>query len=287
MVHTKVKWLAIAALALLPQGAALAADTIPGNRTTTATLTLDRELGSSSYIDSSVDKDWWRVSLTKGKAYMLRGASDNCGTTVTVYNSAGARLASIPCHGSVMAGLEFIPTYTGVHYVEYAANGRSTYYPYWYYADALNDCAGSKATTCTQPLDQDWSTRLQSRGDSDWRSINLRAGQTYTATATEGNTFFLSVRKPDGTILAFRSGYSPRIVFRAPTTGKYFVEVKSTRDTYYGSNLVQYIVGTGNLPAAAVGPGAKTQAQAQAGTGDNAPRTVEAAKAAAGTENTN
>jgi hypothetical protein len=269
--------LTAAVLMLAPHGAALAADTIRGDRLTTATLGLDRETQVYSYIDNAVDKDWWKVSLTKGKAYILRGISDMCGTNIAVHNSAGVRLARAQCLGTYAAALEFVPTYTGVHYVEFAANGKSTSYPYYYYADALNDCAGSKATTCTQPLDLDFSTRLNSRSDSDWRSINLRAGQTYTAAATNGNTFFLSVRKPDGTILAFRSGYSPRIVFRAPTTGKYFVEVKSTRDTYFGSNLVHYMVATGNVATSAAS-GAKAAA------GDNAPRTLDAAKAMGGKE---
>jgi len=199
---------------------------------------------------------------------------------VTVYNSFGVKLKSIPCYGVYIGGLEFIPTYTGIHYVEYAANGRATSYPYYYYADALNDCAESKATTCTQPLDLDYSTRLQTRGDSDWRAMNLRAGQTYTAMATEGNTFFLSVRRSDGSILRFNSGYSPRLVFNVPTTGKYFIEVKSTRDTYFGSNLAQYIVATGNVAARAA------KASVEGTVGDNAPRTLDAAKAAAGKENT-
>jgi hypothetical protein len=280
MRYPRVRWLALAALALLPHGIALAADTIPSNRTTTVTLALDRELQVSSYIDSAVDKDWWRVSLTAGKAYVLRGVSNMCGTTMTVYNRFGAKLKSIPCHGLYVGGLEFIPTYTGVHYVEYAANGKATSYPHYYYADALNDCAGSKATTCTQPLDLDYSTRLQTRGDSDWRSMNLREGQTYTVAATEGNTFFLSVRRSDGTILRFTSGYSPRLVFKAPVSDRYFIEVKSTRDTQFGSNLAQYIVATGGVAARAAGT------HADRAFGDHAPRTLDAAKAAAGKENT-
>lgn len=277
-------WLAIIALALVPQGAALAADTISGDRYTNATLSLDRELQVGSYIDSAIDRDWWRVSLSSGKAYILRGTSDVCGVTVSIYNSIGARLKTVACYGAYQAGLEFIPPYTGIYYVEFAANGRSAFYPYHYYADALNDCAGSRTTTCAQALNLDFSTRLQTRGDSDWRTINLRAGQIYTAAATNGNTFFLSVRKPDGAILAYRSGYSPRIVFAAPTTGRYFVEVKSTQDTYSGSNLVFYIVGNGNLSTSALTAGGKDQVSARAG--DNAPRTLEEAKASAGKENT-
>lgn len=281
MHHSRVTWLAVAALALMPHGMAFAADTIRGDRTTSATLPLDREAQVYSYIDNAVDKDWWKVSLTKGKAYVLRGLSDTCGTTLTVYNNSGKKVASARCSGLYAAALEFVPTYTGLHYVEYAANGASARYPYYYYADALNDCAGSKATTCTQPLDQDFSTRVQSRSDSDWRSMNLRAGQTYTAADTAGNSFFLSVRKPDGTILAFKSGYSPRVVFRAPSTGKYFVEVKSTSDTYFGSNLIHYIVATGNVSTFAA---AKARAQGSEGVAEKAPRTLAAAKAAAGKE---
>lgn len=267
-------WLCLAALTLAPQGAAFAADTIRGDRFTSATLPLDRELQIASYIDSPSDSDWWRVSLTGGKSYILRGTSTSCNLTVSVYNSSGAQLKNAPCHGANQAGLEFIAPYTGTFFVGFAANGRATSYPYYYYADALNDCAGSAQTTCTQPLDSDFSTRLQTRSDSDWRAINLRAGQTYTAAATAGGTFFLSARKADGTILAFRSGYNPRIVFRAPTTGRYFVEVKSTQDTYWGSNLVFYMVATGNLPGSA------------GGSADAAPRTLAAAKAAAGVEST-
>lgn len=278
MLGLRCKWLAVAALTLLPHGAALAADTIRGDRLTTTTLPLDRESQNGSYIDSATDKDWWKVSLTKGKAYILRSNSYSCSTMLAVYNNAGRKLTSAPCSGYYTAALEFIPTYTGIHYVEFVASGKATSYPQYYQPDALNDCAGSKATTCTQPIDLDFSTRLNSRSDSDWRAISLRAGQTYTATATDYNTFFLSVRKPDGSILAYRSGYAPRIVFRAPTTGKYFVEVKSTRDTYWGSNLVYYMVATGNVPSLAPASGASALE-------DNAPRTREAAKAMGGVEN--
>ncbi len=125
-----LKRLAVAAaVALLPQGAALAADTIRADRFTTATLPLDQEGENYSYIDSAGDKDWWKVSLTKGKTYILRGGSFRCGTAVAVFNSSGSKLASASCSGSYLGGLEFTPTYTGVHYVEYAANGRGTSYP--------------------------------------------------------------------------------------------------------------------------------------------------------------
>lgn len=271
--------LAAAALALLPQAPALAFDSIPGDRTTSYTLPLDQELVNYSYIDSATDKDWWKVNLTAGKAYILRSSSYSCGVTVNVYNRSGVKLKTAGCYGVYQAGLEFIPSYTGVHYVEFASNGRSTSYPFGYYPDALNDCAGSKVSGCTQPLDLDWSTRLQTRGDSDWRSINLRAGQTYTAMATDGDRFFLSVRRVDGTILAFQSGYSPRIVFRAPTTGKYFVEAKAISDTYFGSTLVHYMVATGNLPALAP---AKAKATEQAPLTPAA--ALAAGKAAAGKE---
>ena len=268
------RWLCLAALALMPHGAALAADTIRGDRFTTATLPLDRELQYASTIDSVGDSDWWRVTLTAGKSYILRSTAGGCNITVTVYNSAGGLLKNAPCYGAYQAGLEFIAPYTGTYFVGFAGNGRASSYPYYYYPDALNDCAGSSRTTCTQPIDSDFSTRLQTRSDSDWRAINLRAGQTYTAAATNGDSFFLSVRKADGSILGYRSGYNPRLVFRAPTTGRYFVEVKSTQDTYWGSRLVFYMVATGDVPNAA---------PAQA---DTAPRTLAAAKAAAGIERT-
>lgn len=284
MLRSRFAWLTAAAvLAVLPQGAALAYDTIPGDRSTAATLTLDREGQTYSYIDDASDRDWWRVSLASGKAYVLRGGSSSCGTTVSVYDRYGRRLKSTACYGYYQGALEFVAPYTGLFFVEFAANGRNSSYPYYYEADALNDCAGSAATTCTQPLDLDFSTRLQSKSDSDWRTMNLVAGRTYTAAATQGNSFFLSVRRPGGAILAYRSGYSPRIVFRAPSTGRYFVEVKSSQDTYYGSNLVYYIVANGELPAAANANAARPPAGVAA---DNAPRTPEAAKAAVGRETT-
>lgn len=272
-----------AALALAPL-AAPAADTIPANTSTTASLTLDRELRVYSYIDSPTDRDWWRVSLNKGSAYVLRGVvGSGCYVTVSVYDSAGRKLKSATCNALYIGGLEFIPTATGTYYIEYAANGRASYYPYYYYADALSDCAASKSTKCSQPLDTDFSTKLQLKNDSDWRRIDLVAGRTYTASATEGNTFFLSIRKPDGSILAYRSGYYPSFVFRASTTGRHFVEVKSTSDTYSGSNTPRYIVANGNIKSQLAAKRATKEATGPRVT-DGAPRTLDAAKAQAGKE---
>jgi len=271
-----------AAIAIAPV-VAFAADTIPANSSTGAVLTLDRELQVYSYIDSSSDRDWWRVSLNKGAAYVLRGATDNCSVTVSVYNSASKKLKTATCSANYVGGFEFIPPATGTYYVEYAGNGRASGYPSYYYADALKDCAATKTTTCTQPLNTDFSTRLQLKNDGDWRAINLIKNRLYTASATEDNTFFLSIRKPDGTILAFRSGYYPGFTFRPATTGKYFVEVKSIRDTYFGSNNVRYIVADGNILARLSAERATKEATSLRVT-DRAPHTLDAAKAQAGNE---
>ena len=270
------------ALAVAPV-AAFAADTIPANSSTGAVLTLDRELQVYSYIDSPTDRDWWRVSLNKGAAYVLRGVASNCSVTVSVYNSASKKLKTATCSASYVGGFEFIPPATGTYYVEYAGNGRASSYPSYYYPDALKDCAATKTTTCTQPLDTDFSTRLQLKNDSDWRAINLIGNRLYTASATEGNSFFLSIRKPDGTILAFRSGYYPGFTFRPASTGKYFVEVKSTQDVYFGSNNVRYIVANGNILARLSAERATKEATRLIVT-DRAPHTLDAAKAQAGNE---
>lgn len=255
-----LKSLAFTAALVGASAGAHAVDTIPANTGTSANLTLDRELQSYSYIDSSTDKDWWRVRLTKNTAYVLRSYSSNCSVMVSIFNSANKKLKTAPCGGYNVGGFEFVAPSTGAYYVEYAANGRNSGYPYYYYADALKDCAAARTTTCTQPLDTDYATKLQLRNDSDWRSINLVKNRTYTATATEGNSFFLSIRKPDGSILAFRSGYYPGFVFTAPSTGKYFVEVKATQDITY-SQQVHYIVASGNILSRIAGARAAKEAK--------------------------
>lgn len=232
--------------AMATSGVAAAAD-LPANASTPASIRLSHEFEAYSYLDYYLDKDWWRVNLVKGNAYVVRGLSGSCTTTVSLLDISGKKLGTATCNSSYIAAFEYIAKYTGTYFVEYADNTRIFSYPSYYYADVFNDCAGSKATTCTQAINTDFSTILQYKSDSDWRAINLKGGKVYTASATEGAYFFLSVRKPDGTILAYRSGYYPTFAFYVPSTGKYFVEVKATRDPGFGSTTVRYIVAEGDL----------------------------------------
>lgn len=269
--------------ALLAEGVATvnAAD-LPANGSTPATLRLSHEFESGSYIDYYFDKDWWRVNLTKGSAYVVRSLSSYCQTTVSLLDYRGKKLASAPCKAPYTAAFEYIPTYTGLHYVEYADNQRYRYYPTYYYADVFNDCAGSIKTKCAQAIDTDYSTLLQYKGDSDWRAIQLKGGRVYTATDTEGNSFFLSIRRANGTILAYRSGYYPSFAFYVPSTGKYFVEVKATQDPGFGTANYHYLVAEGNLTLKFAAQRAQTLAakgSRPAGAEDRVPQNFDEARA--------
>ena len=269
--------------AILSSGAtAVSAADLPANGSTPATIRLSHEFESYSYLDYYGDKDWWRVNLTKGNAYVVRGISSRCTTTVSILDYRGKKLASAPCKPSYTAAFEYIPTYTGLHYVEYADNFRYPYYATYYYADVFNDCAGSIKTRCTQAIDTDFSTLLQYKGDSDWRAIQLKGGKIYTATDTEGHTFFLSIRRANGTILAYRSGYYPSFAFYVPSTGKYFVEVKATQDPGFGTSNFHYLVAQGDLTLRFAAQRAKAlaaKASRPASAQDGVPQNIEEARA--------
>ncbi|MFM2330455.1 MAG: hypothetical protein RLZZ494_2558 [Pseudomonadota bacterium] len=73
-----------------------AADTIPGSASTTATLTVNGEAGSSA-IDSTGDQDWWKVRLKVGVTYVFTLSADVDSTldpTLRLLNSAGTKLTS-------------------------------------------------------------------------------------------------------------------------------------------------------------------------------------------------
>lgn len=262
---------------------------LPANGSTPATLRLSHEFESYSYLDYYGDKDWWRVNLVKGNAYVVRGLSSRCTTTVSLLDYHGKKLASAPCKAPYAAAFEYIPSYTGLFYVEYADNFRYPYYSTYYYADVFNDCAGSVKTKCTQAIDTEFSTLLQYKGDSDWRAIQLKGGRVYTAADTEGHSFFLSIRRANGTILAYRSGYYPYFAFYVPTTGKYFVEVKATQDPGFGTANYHYLVAEGDLTLSMAAKRAQAQAakaSRPAGVEDRAPQNIEEARAHAVTPTT-
>jgi hypothetical protein len=83
--------------------------------------------------------------------------------------------------------------------------------------------------------------------------------------------------------LSGQAAPAPGFTFTPATTGKYFVEVKSTGDTYFGSNNVRYIVANGNILARLSAERATMEATRLLVT-DRAPHTLDAAKAQAGNE---
>lgn len=178
---------ALATATLGPLNIAEAAD-VPGDQSTRATLPLSPSFSTFSF-DIAGDKDWYRLTLTKGQDYHFGYSSIFTAAKITLRDRNGKALAS----GSVdqdpitaTEGFSFRAAADGLHYLAMADVGLgeevNTSYPAEYKLLVTRDCAGSNVTRCRLPLNKRTNGELTTGSDQDVFAADLRANRSYMLT---------------------------------------------------------------------------------------------------------
>jgi len=156
---------------------------IPGNISTTATITVNSVVSGS--LDFTGDVDWWRASLITGYGYQiwLQGAPSGVGTLpdpyLGLYGSSGALLASNNDASIINRDAYYYltPTSTGTYFISAAQWGNSAIGTYK--LTLWQDQLPSTATAATIAPNSTVTDRIGWQGDtSDWYAITLTAGIT-------------------------------------------------------------------------------------------------------------
>jgi serralysin len=220
-----------------------AADLVPGDTSSTVTLTLGT--ARSGEIDTLGDHDWYRVTLVAGQTYTF--TIDPTGATTDIEDSflrlrssTGAVVASNDDGGlGTLSSLTFTATASGTFFVDVGTYNDLEIGTFSVLAvnagiAGADTIAGFTGTTGTIAIGGQVNSSINTAGDHDWYAVTLTAGQRYTfrTVNTGGGTDVDSVifiRDAAGLKLANNDdgggGTYSLVTFTAPTTGTYYIDV--------------------------------------------------------------
>ncbi|MFM7273140.1 MAG: DVUA0089 family protein [Gammaproteobacteria bacterium] len=216
------------------------ADDIAGDTSTTATLSIGAA-AKSSRIDSLGDWDWYRVELVAGTTYSVAmngsGTSPLADPLLYLTDASGKYIAKDDESGAGSNALMvFTASYSGTYFIEASAyndEGTGSYAISIVQGAQPADFQGNELTAGRITVGgASVSSSIELRNDTDWFRVELTAGQVYrftlNRTATEGLAEpVLRIADENGDFLArdFDSGGNDNaaLLFRAPTTGSYFL----------------------------------------------------------------
>ncbi len=222
---------------------------------------------SAGTLETTGDRDWFRVQLTSGANYVinLRGLQTGAGTLedpyLRVYNSGGTLLAQ---NDDIVLGtnrdsqLTFTAPSSGTFYVAAGAfddNYTGTYTVSVGSAAPADDYANSLSDT-THPFGQvavngSSGGALEILADRDWFRTQLTAGVAYVVNLQGSETGAGTLQDPllrvydgSGTLLAQNDDIvlginrDSQLTFTAATTGTYYLEAGAFNDNYTGTYRV-------------------------------------------------
>jgi 3-methyladenine DNA glycosylase Mpg len=225
---------------------------------TTATGTIDPEPMSGSTTNVSdgagglVDKDWFKVTLSKGNLYTFSGTATSITTglmDINLYGQNGTSVISNAVEGAAPS-FTFDTTYqtnaTQTYYLAVSAGGAN---PAWKTATGNYSVSLSGQATTAAPdhipgsiqgafqlpentthLDTIDSSDVSGGADDDYYQVTLKGGSNYVFTASAGvsdtdtlDSIFIRLRDSSGNVLSTSStsdaGPSPSFHFTAPGSG--------------------------------------------------------------------
>ena len=123
----------------------------------------------------------------------------------------------------------------------------------------MPDIPGNSSTTATITVGATIAGEIETAGDHDWVAITLTAGQQVSimVDVVTLEDPYVYIRDANGTILGEDdddgSGRGSRLVFTAPTTGTYYIDVaawmpEEPLEGYTGTGTYELSVGTYELP---------------------------------------
>jgi serralysin len=230
-----------------------AEDTVPGDTTTTATLSPGGVVLGT--IDTAGDRDWYRITLTAGQTYtfstVLGGGGLN-DTVLRLRDAAGVQIAenddAIANSSFLFSEITFTATTSGTYFLDVGGFGSGVGEFRLTSTASVNDSiAASSSTTASLALGAAaTSGNIDANGDHDWYAVQVVAGQTYlfTTTTTGGADIdtTLMLRNGSGTLLAYNddsNGTLSRIRYTATTTGTLYLDVGAWANNESGAYRVQ------------------------------------------------
>jgi subtilisin-like proprotein convertase family protein len=235
------------------------ADTIPGNTTSTQTLTI----GASAFsaIDFLGDADWWKATLTYGYQYQVwvEGYSSGNGTLtdpyLNIYGSSGILIGSNNDISSLNwdAYLTVTPSSPGGTFYLGAQSGINATGSYT--ITIWQDELASTTSAATVPVNSVSGVgHIGWQGDtSDWYAVTLTAGVQYQfdliGSAGDGAWTGLTLVDPwlallgaSGTLLRLDDdsglGLNSRIFYTPVTSGTYYLDAQESGSNAYGTYRV-------------------------------------------------
>lgn len=252
------------------------ADQQTANTSTTGALRVNGLVFST--VDSTLDEDWFRVTLVAGRTYQidLWGLSSGAGTLADpfiggVFNSVGTFIPGttqddITPGENLDSLLLFTPTTTGTYYINATnADNVST----GSYALAITDLSAadlpaSAATLATVPLGlAGVQGRIALPGDADWYKVALTAGHLYrvemrgfdSGNGTLPDTVIRGIRDTGGVLQPFTGNddapgtFNSRVDFLAEATGTHTIDVAAYAGLTGTFNLRVYDVTPADVAA--------------------------------------
>lgn len=226
-------------------------DTVPGDRSTTATLRLGTPV--SGALDTPGDHDWFRIDLIAGQRYSFTTSAIGDGITDTLLrlrDPSGNVVAENDdiSDDILFSAISFTATTSGTYFLDvggyadartgaYQVVARSTG------ASGADTIAGDASTTGTIALGGSLNGTVDYLGDQDWFRVDLTAGTRYSFTTnpTGNGDFdtFLRLFDANGNQVAFNDDGGAALFstlnFTATASGTYFISVGAWNDSETGN----------------------------------------------------
>ena len=232
----------LAALLLAIASPALAGD-IPGDASTKATLQVTN-VPTLGVIERRLDRDWYKVRLTKGQDYAVRIVVEHGDGTlgsVTLRDPAQRPLKSAAINTYGDDGFEIRAPRTGTYFVDVEGDWEpEDSGPKRYGVAVVRDCRDAPDTRCTLAPGRTYSVGSAWSGDHDRYVQPLDGSKRYTFAAVgESDNDSLTMELLDGngdavTKEQFGSGSVVVSDFAPPRSGRYYVRAYCNAEDDYG-----------------------------------------------------
>lgn len=215
-------------------------------------------------LDSSLDADWFRGSMTGGTTYVLQAlASYRTLLDLQMFDQSGKAIAF---DANTQYGADAIlwqAPYSGDYFVQVAGTSLPLDYTLRVSPVPADDYAADKTSTGRLSENSSISGNLEIPYDIDWFSLNLQAGSDYVFTLdsdTHGHTLLaggkLELLDATGQSLRQAQGGSSdspaQLVYHADRTGTFFLSVSDLMQRRTGSyGVTMYASDQDKIPAQA------------------------------------
>jgi hypothetical protein len=222
---TASMWLHLGAALTLASASAPAAD-IPGSAATKATLPVSIERTQGRF-EVKADRDWYKVSLRRGRNYAVSGIGCHK-LTIKLRNASGSLIRQVSDSGGFIeiVGFEYRAKRTGTYFLEYKEALECETSSDHYFTGISGDCPGDKSTNCSATIPSVLRGSTAFDGEEDWFQVSLRGGQLYAFLTQEGCFRLVDMA---GNNLGSDCSVG---TFSVPQTGTYFLAIYNDHQVF-------------------------------------------------------